>query len=61
VHWDERLQAWTACYMRNGVSHFCGVHDTPEKAAQALADHKAGKPVTARGPRNGKNRVALNQ
>lgn len=48
VRWSERAQGWTGAYMRNGVSHFCGVHNTPEAAFQAISDHKAGKPVQNR-------------
>lgn len=56
VSWSERLQGWTSAYMRNGVSTFCGVHDTPEAAFQAIQDSKAGLEITARtDPRCGKS------
>lgn len=45
VYWQEKAKRWSATYVRHGERHYLGLFDTVAAAEQALADHKAGKPV----------------
>lgn len=45
VYWNPKAQRWQANYVRDGVRYYIGLFDELRNAEQAIADHKAGRPV----------------